>query len=67
MDHEGRSLKSQMKMANKVGARYALVLGDEEITSNKGVLRNMANEEQHHIDLSHEVIAAELRHAELGA
>lgn len=66
MDHEGRSLKSQMKMANKVGARYVLVLGDEEISSNKGVLRNMASEEQHHIDLRCEAITAGLRHAELG-
>ena len=36
-----RSIKAQMKYADKIGARYVLVLGDNEIESNKAELRDM--------------------------
>ncbi len=53
MDHEGRSLKSQMKQANKAGARFVLMIGDAELLSGKGILRNMmTKEEQQDILLS---------------
>lgn len=53
MDHEGRSLKSQMKQANKAGARFVLIIGDDELESGKGILRNMlSKEDQQEIDLS---------------
>ncbi len=42
IDVTGRSLKAQMKNANKKNARYAIVLGDDEITSNKCKIKNMA-------------------------
>jgi histidyl-tRNA synthetase len=56
MDHEGRSLKSQMKQANKAGARFVLIIGDSELEAGKGVLRNMATEEQQEVGL----VAAEI-------
>ncbi len=40
-DLVGRSLKSQMKYADKIGAAYTLVLGDSEIESGSGVIKNM--------------------------
>lgn len=40
-DHLGRSVKAQMKYANKLGARYALILGDEEIQNGRVRLKNM--------------------------
>lgn len=46
MDHEGRSLKSQMKQAHKAGARFVLIIGDAELESGKGILRNMRTEEE---------------------
>lgn len=53
MDHEGRSLKSQMKQANKAGARFVFIIGDTELASGKGILRNMLGEgEQQEIPLS---------------
>lgn len=58
MDHEGRSLKSQMKVANKAGARYVLIIGDAEIESGNGVLRNMRNEEQLEVGLNSSAVAA---------
>lgn len=51
MDHEGRSLKSQMKQANKAGAKYVLIIGDDEIENGKGVLRNMATQQQQGVEL----------------
>ncbi len=37
----GRSLKAQMKFADKAGARYALVLGDSELDAGVAELRNL--------------------------
>ena len=42
----GRSLKAQMKYANKLGAAYTLIIGDSEIEAGKAQLRNMENGEQ---------------------
>ena len=46
MDLEGKSLKSQMKRADKLGAAYVLMLGENEIKAGKAVLRNMATKDQ---------------------
>ena len=40
-DTVGRSVKAQMKYANKIGAAYSMVLGGDEIASGKAVLKNM--------------------------
>ena len=47
----GRGLKAQMKYANKVGASYTLVLGDEEIEKNSADLKNMKTGETKGISL----------------
>jgi histidyl-tRNA synthetase len=60
MDHEGRSLKSQMKQANKAGARFVLILGDAELAAGKGLLRNMATEQQQEVALVAADIAARI-------
>lgn len=46
MDYAGRSMKAQMKQANKAGARYALIIGEEEVKESCVQLKNMANSEQ---------------------
>jgi len=51
MDHEGRSLKSQMKQAGKAGAAFVLILGDQELASGQALLRNMTTQEQQEIAL----------------
>lgn len=38
-----RSIKAQMKYANKLGAAYSMVLGDEEIQNQQAELKNMAD------------------------
>ena len=40
-DIVGRGLKPQMKYANKIGAKYSVVLGDNEIETGKAQLKNM--------------------------
>jgi histidyl-tRNA synthetase len=40
-DIMGRSLKAQMKYADKIGALYAIVLGDSELESNAVTLKSM--------------------------
>ncbi|TYQ12898.1 UNVERIFIED_CONTAM: histidyl-tRNA synthetase [Acetivibrio alkalicellulosi] len=51
MDLMDRSLKAQMKYANKLGACYSIVLGDNEIDTNKAFLKNMDSGEQKEINL----------------
>lgn len=40
-DTVGRSLKAQMKYADKIGARYTIVVGDNELESGRARLKNM--------------------------
>lgn len=37
----GRSVKAQMKYANKTGARFSMILGEDEVNSAKADLKNM--------------------------
>ena len=52
LDYEGKSLKSQMRRADKLKARYVLILGEEELKKGKAVLRNMETKSQEEISLS---------------
>ncbi len=47
-----RGLKAQMKYANKIGAKFSLVLGDSEVESGKASLKNMSNSSERQINLS---------------
>ncbi len=38
MDYEGRSMKSQMKRADKLGARYVAILGDDTTTPDRATV-----------------------------
>ena len=41
MDHQQRSLKSQLKLASKLNARYVAILGPDELALGQVTLRNM--------------------------
>ncbi len=41
MDYKGRSMKAQMKEANRQNARFAIIVGDNELATGKFVFRNM--------------------------
>ena len=51
-DFQGRSMKAQMKAANRVQAKYVLIFGEDEVARGQVVLRNMANSEQNEIAIS---------------
>lgn len=42
----GKSLKAQLRQANSLGARYAVILGDNEVERREAVVRDMAANEQ---------------------
>jgi histidyl-tRNA synthetase len=52
LDYEGKSLKSQMRRADKLKARYVLILGEDELKRGKAVLRNMKTKSQEEIAIS---------------
>jgi len=56
-DQVGRSLKAQMKYADKKGVGFSMVIGDSELENNKAVLKNMLNGESFEVELAAQEIA----------
>ena len=50
-DTMGRGLKAQMKYADKLGAKFSMVLGDNELAENKAKLKNMETGETKEVAL----------------
>ena len=50
-DYMDRSVKAQMKYANKIGAKNTLILGENELAENKAVIKNMDSHEQTEVAL----------------
>jgi histidyl-tRNA synthetase len=50
-DIVGRGLKAQMRYANKIGAKFTLVLGDSELECGKAKLKCMESGEETEIEL----------------
>ena len=50
-DYMNRSVKAQMKYANKLNARYTIIIGDNELETNTGRIKNMETGEQTEIAL----------------
>ncbi|WP_196594897.1 histidine--tRNA ligase [Pectinatus sottacetonis] len=46
MDYSDHSMKSQMKHANKTKAKYAVILGDDELNKKVAIVRNMLDSQQ---------------------
>ncbi len=44
-DTLSRSMKAQMKYADKIGAKYVLAVGDNELETGEGLLKNMADKD----------------------
>ncbi|MCQ1529752.1 histidine--tRNA ligase [Lutispora saccharofermentans] len=51
-DYLGRSLKAQMKYANRINAKTAIVIGDEEIEEDIISIKNMKSGEEVNVSLS---------------
>ena len=56
IDYLGRSMKAQMRAANRVNARQVLILGEDEVARGEVALKNMESGEQQSVALS-EVIS----------
>ena len=52
MDHQGKSLKSQFKMADKLGVRVVIVLGPDELAQGKARVRNMSTHAERLVDIA---------------
>lgn len=55
-DHQGRSLKSQFKLADKLGAKVVVIIGPDELANGMIRIRNMSSHEE--MDVSIDVALA---------
>ena len=51
LDYASKGLKSQMKKAGRLGVRKVLIVGDDELDSGRGILRDMLTKEHVEVDL----------------
>ncbi|WP_026766241.1 histidine--tRNA ligase [Selenomonas ruminantium] len=63
MDYAGRSMKAQMKQANKANARFALIIGEDEVKEACVQLKDMAKSEQEKVSFDNiiEKLCAEVK------
>lgn len=50
-DYLDRSVKAQMKYANKIGAKNTVIIGADELANNKATIKNMDSHEQTEVAL----------------
>lgn len=53
MDYGGKGLKSQMKKAGRYGVKKVLIVGEDELASGKGILKDMNTSAQEEVELKH--------------
>jgi histidyl-tRNA synthetase len=51
IEYASKSLRAQMKKADRLGARKVLIVGDDELATGKGILRDMRTKAQEAVDL----------------
>jgi histidyl-tRNA synthetase len=61
MDYEGKSLKSQMRRADKFNARFTLIVGGDELARGTGPLKNMDAGVQEEVALAAAEVAGKVR------
>ena len=59
MSYEDKGLKSQLKQANRLGAHYVIILGEDEIAREKVIVRNMSTHDQQEVSMSSIILALE--------
>ena len=52
MDGQGKSMKAQLKYANKINAKYVIILGDDELVRKEAIIRFMDTSEQETVSLN---------------
>ncbi|GAW67154.1 histidyl-tRNA synthetase [Geoanaerobacter pelophilus] len=61
IDYEGKSLKSQMRRADKCNSRFTLIIGGDELSSGTAPLKNMDGGTQSEVQLSADAILSALK------
>jgi histidyl-tRNA synthetase len=61
IDYDGKSMKSQMRRADKLSCRYTLIIGETELVSGKAPLKEMATGSQTDVPLDPERIITALK------
>ena len=51
IDHQGRSLKSQFKLADKFNSKFTIIIGEDELKNGELCIRNMETHDQKNIKL----------------
>lgn len=67
MDYSGGSLKSQMKQADRSGARLTVIVGDDELETQSVVVRDMQTKDQQDVGLVDVVATLVMRCADMRA
>ncbi len=49
IDHQGRSLKSQFKLADKFHSKFTIIIGEDELKNGELCIRNMETHDQKNI------------------
>jgi histidyl-tRNA synthetase len=57
MEYEVKSLKSQMRRADKFNSRFTLIIGEDELARGSAVLKNMASGSQEDVGLQADQLA----------
>lgn len=57
LDYEGKSMKSQMRRADKLSSTFTLIIGDTELSTGKAPLKEMSSGIQKDADLDSDSIA----------
>jgi histidyl-tRNA synthetase len=52
LDHQARSLKSQFKQADRIGARFVIIVGPDELSAGEVTLRDMTTKEEKRVALT---------------
>lgn len=52
LDHQARSLKAQFKQADRLGARYVIVVGPDELAEGQVTVRDMTTKEESRIAIA---------------
>lgn len=56
MDYEDRKLLAQLKIADRNNARYALIVGSDELAAGQAVLRDLEDRSDHKVSLGKDLV-----------
>jgi histidyl-tRNA synthetase len=52
LDYGGRGMRAQFKQADRVGAAFAVILGEDELAQGVVTVRDMASGEEHRVPVA---------------